>query len=422
MISDRMNNPFVDFNEKSSFLTGNLSDLGGSFIPESLPHREEQILQMAKLLGSLMRNGRPSNIVVYGRTGTGKTSTTRHVMRMLTDATNGYVRICYINCQINDSQYSVLVTLVNLFSADSEENIPLSGWPLDRIYSELVSRIKRSSRPLLVVLDEIDRMIAKSGSDSLYVILKLGDDVDGQSCSIIGITNDTSFSERLDSRVRSRLNQESMLLPPYNASELKDILSYRTKGILREGSLEESALNLCAAIAAREHGDARKALDLLRVAIDITIRNSSLVITDKEVIAARERLEIDILRETVKSLPLHTQIVLLSCVVTQEVTRRPSFTGEISRNYSEICQELGSSPLSNRRVSDLISDLDDIGLISTRIQSMGRNGRSKLIQLEENGDQLKKYLMEVDSLSSFVGAGLGKQSRLNLGNDNDPAN
>ena len=417
MLPDFMANPFININEGSGILVGNLSSLGGAFIPDNLPHREEEISQMSRLLGSLMRNTRPSNIMVYGRTGTGKTSTTRYVVKMLTEATRGSVMVSYINCQIYDSQYSILITLVNFFSRSEEEHIPLSGWPMDRIYAELVRRMQESGKFLLIILDEIDKLVAKGGSDSLYVILKLADDTSAPCSSIIGITNNTSFTESLDARVRSRLNQESLLFPPYDANELKDILAYRTNGLLKEGVLEESAMNLCAAIGAREHGDARKALDLLRIAIDISVRDSKEKVTEVEVISARDRLEVDILRESIRSLPLHSKILLLSCVVTQEMGQRPTLTGEIFENYCNICAELGYQSLSSRRIGDMLSDLDDTGLISSKIQSMGRYGRSRLIQLAENGELLKKYLLEEDALSSFRGRKLGRQVRFKIGDE-----
>ncbi|WP_276968716.1 Cdc6/Cdc18 family protein, partial [Metallibacterium scheffleri] len=160
-------------------------------------------------------------------------------------------------------------------SISDVDSIPLSGWPLDRVYSELNTRIEKSKRYIVIILDEIDKLVEKNGGDSLYVILKAADESKNSKTSIIGITNDTSFTEKLDSRVKSRLNQESIIFPPYNASELKDILEPRVKDIIKENSIEEAAINLCAAIGAQEHGDARKAIDLMRIAIELAIRENS---------------------------------------------------------------------------------------------------------------------------------------------------
>ncbi|MFG1519043.1 MAG: ORC1-type DNA replication protein [Thermoplasmataceae archaeon] len=405
-----MANPFLNLKKDNPILIGDLSSLGVSFVPGNLPHREKEIEQLTSLLGSLMRGSRPSNIMLYGKTGTGKTSTARYVASMLLEASGDKNSVAYINCQIFDSPYSILVSIVQSIGGDGEQ-IPPMGWPLDRIYSELLKRLKLMNKNIIIILDEIDKLTEKNGGDSLYVILKMCEDSPFPFVSIIGITNNTNFVQELDSRVSSRLGQESIMFNPYNASELRDILKFRTQSVVKDQVLEDSAINLCAAIGAQEHGDARKALDLMRIAIDITIRENKEKVTEAEVNKAREKLETDLLKESVNGLPLHSKIVLLSTVVTQEMDKRPMFSGEIYENYRNICSELGFSPLTSRRVSDIVSDLDDNGLIITRIKSMGRHGRTRLIQVPENNGRIKQYILEDESLESFRGTGMGKQSR-----------
>jgi len=410
MNSDLMANPFLNLKKDNPILIGDLSSLGISFVPGNLPHREKEIEQLTSLLGSLMRGSRPSNIMLYGKTGTGKTSTARYVASMLLEASGDKNCVAYINCQIFDSPYSILVSIVQSIGGDGEQ-IPPMGWPLDRIYSELLKRLKLMNKNIIIILDEIDKLTEKNGGDSLYVILKICEDSPSPFVSIIGITNNTNFVQELDSRVSSRLGQENIMFNPYNASELRDILKFRTQSVVKDQVIEDSAINLCAAIGAQEHGDARKALDLMRIAIDITIRENKEKVTEAEVNKAREKLETDLLKESVNGLPLHSKIVLLSTVVTQEMDKRPMFSGEIYENYRNICSELGFSPLTSRRVSDIVSDLDDNGLIITRIKSMGRHGRTRLIQVPENNGRIKQYILEDESLESFRGTGMGKQSR-----------
>lgn len=404
-------NLFSKYSGSSDLLAGDLGRLSGSYVPESFPHRETEIDHIVRILSSIMRNSRPSNILIYGKTGTGKTSTTQYVTKMLSEAAGDKVRICFVNCQVHDSPYSILTTLVNELSEGKDDQIPPMGWPLDRIYSELISRINRREGYYLLVLDEIDRLIRKNGGDSLYVLLKVIDDSIDSRTSLIGITNDANILDGLEPRIRSRMNQESILFSPYNASDLRDIISFRLRGVVKDGIVQDSAINLCAALGAQEHGDARKALDLMRISIEIAMRENRKSITDKEIYEARDRFEMDVVKEAIKTLPLQSKIVLLSAVVTQELSSKLMITGEIYDNYRNICNELGFMSLTSRRVSDILSELEDFGLLSATTKSMGRYGRTRFIRVMGQLDLFKKHLLEDENLSLFQGSKIIRQSR-----------
>lgn len=408
-----MTNPFLKYTEAEAARDCNLEVLSNSFVPESFPHREDQLDQMVKTLSSISRNSRPSNLLLYGKSGTGKTSVAKKVSSLLVEA-YGSVRVIYINCQINDTAYSILVAAANELTPPDKPKIPVSGWTLDRIYAELLSNVDRSGSYVVVILDEIDKLVQKNGGDSLYVILKLSDDAEHARTSIIGITNYTSFLEELDARVRSRLNQESVVFPSYNASELRDILMERLVAGRAGHLVDDSGLSLCAAIGAREHGDARKAIDLMRIAIEIGLREGKSQVTETEVYRARDKYEMNILRESINGLPMHSKIILLSAVVTQDQSKSPMITGEIYENYKRICEELNIVSLSLRRASDLISDLDDLGLIISTTRSLGRYGRTRLIKVPDQGGSMKKYLLEDENLSTFKEIKFAKQHRLKM--------
>ncbi len=388
-------------------IKADLSMLEENYIPDEFPHREKQIESMVTVLSSIIRNSRPSNIIIYGKTGTGKTSTAKYVTKMLTDATSS-VKVLYVNCEIYDSPYSILVYISNELQG---EKVPELGWPLDRIYREIVERLSASGKFLIIVLDEMDRLIKKSGGDSLYVLLKLISDVNDVKASLIGITNDTTLLENIDSRIKSRLNQESIIFPPYNAPEIKDIITSRLEKVMDFNIIDETAINLCAAIGAQEHGDARKALELIRISIEIAIRNGKEKVSEREVYEAREKYEMNVLREAINTLPLQSKIVLLSAIITQEIEPNTTVTGEIYENYRSICSELGFSPLTPRRISDLLTELADYGLIIINDKNMGKYGRTRSISVTRELGSMKKYLIEDENLSMFNGSKITKQAR-----------
>ncbi len=410
-----MSNPFLKYTSADIAHDSNLEVLSNSFIPDSFPHRGEQMEQMVKTLSSISRNTRPSNLLLYGKSGTGKTSVAKKVTFLLKEAYPS-VKVVYVNCQINDSPYSILISAANVLIPEDKPKIPVSGWTLDRIYAELLSNIERLESHTVLILDEIDKLVQKNGGDSLYVILKLSDDAIKAKTSIIGITNYTSFLDGLDARVRSRLNQESVIFPSYNASQLRDILMERLSLGNVLNLVDDSGVNLCAAIGAREHGDARKAIDLMRIAIETGLRNNDHTkkITEAEVYKARDKYEMNVLKESIKGLPMHSKILLLSAVVTQDQSRNLMITGEIYENYRRICDELNIQSLTSRRVSDLLSDLDDLGLIISVKRSLGRYGRTRLIKVPDNDGNIKKYLLEDENLCTFKGIKFVKQHRLKM--------
>ncbi len=403
-----MDNPFIKYNKMNDYVTGDLKKLSSSYIPDNFPHREVQIESIAKVMSSIMNGGISSNLLLYGKSGSGKTSSVLYVTGMLKEALAGHINIMYINCEIYDSQYSILVYLTNAIKT-GDPPIPVLGLPQDKIYFELVNRLVKSGNYTVIILDEIDKLLQKNGSDALYVLLKLMTD---SQTSFIGITNDASFVTGLDARVQSRLNQESIIFPPYNAMELRDILKFRVSGIIRDRYIEEAAINLCAALGAQEHGDARKSIDLLRIAIDAALRDDKNSVTIDDVYSARDRFEMNVLRESIKTLPIHSKMVLLSASLTQETDEDLSVTGEIYENYRNICSELGFQPLTMRRISDLLSDLEDIGLLTTNTRSLGRYGRMKFIRVMGSISSIKGYILEDRAFLNFQGSKIVRQSKL----------
>ena len=234
-------------------------------------------------------------------------------------------------------------------------------------------------RICLVVLDEIDRFIYKSGDDTLYRLTKVNDELENAKLCIIGISNDMKFTELLDPRVRSRLSDEKLVFPPYDAEQLKDILTQRADLAFEEGVISPNVIPLCAAVEANEQGDARRALDLLRVAAEIAERNRDEKVTEQHVYKAKNKIELDCVIEAVRTLPMQSKLILLGILMNEEIGQSKLTTGDVYATYKVLCRKTGLSMVTQRRVTDLISELDMMGIISARVKSLGRAGRTKEI-------------------------------------------
>ncbi len=401
---------------KVSLFKGPRDALYPDYLPDYLPHREKEIDRLAEILVSALEGEKPSNILIFGKTGTGKTAVVRYVGKELGRAEKVYgkkkISYIYMNCETVDTPYSVLQNLGNQFMEDGDNPIPFTGWPMDKVYSTVKERINRWGGIVILVLDEIDKIVVKNGDDILYQLLLMDSEMENSSLSIIGISNELKFTELLDPRVRSRLTQEKMIFSPYNAYQLQDILQERVKMAVKDGVVGEDVIRTCAAIAAQEHGDARRAIDLLRISIELAEREGATEVTERHVYLAKNKIEMDCIAEAVRTLPIHSKLVLLAVVLNEEVGNKHLTTGDLYHIYSILCKRIGMTPLTLRRISDLISEMDMLGLINTQIKSFGRYGRTKIVELALPYMEVKNLIMEEELFVDLQGVKLASQQRL----------
>ena len=373
-----------------------------SYLPEKLPHREKQIDQLAQILVTALRGARPSNVLIFGKTGTGKTAVVKYLETQLRKVDpSGKVIYVYMNCEIVDTPYGVLQSVGNRFIEDLKDRIPFTGLSTDRVYSMLLEKLDEERRVVILVLDEIDKIVLKNGDDILYQLAKINEDLKQARISIIGISNDLKFTDLLDPRVRSRLSDEKMVFAPYNADELRDILTHRAEIAFPPGVVDDGVLSLIAALAAAEHGDARRAIDLLRVSAEIAERTGSSTVTEAHVHRAKNKIEMDTITEAVKQLPSQSKLVLLAALLNEEKGATKMTTGELYSRYRELAVRTGLPPLTQRRVTDLIDELDMLGLVNARVKSYGRGGRTKEIMCSVPPVDVRRVLDNDETLADL---------------------
>ncbi len=382
-----------------------------TYTPSELPHRSEQIKGLASILVPALRGETPSNVLIYGKTGTGKTAVAKYVGKELEEASLGDMKctVIYINCEVVDTQYRILAHLARHF----DKEIPMTGWPTDQVYAEFRNAVDAEKQVVVIMLDEVDKLVRK-GDDVLYNLSRINSDLLRSKVSIIGVSNDLKFTEFLDPRVKSSLGEDEIIFPPYNAEQIRDILEQRASLSFNSGVLQESVIPLCAAFAAQEHGDARKALDLLRISGELAERARSAIVAEDHVRSAREKIEQDRVEEVIKTLPTQSKLVLYSIVLLEEQGTRNITTSAVYNMYKQLCPLVETDFLTHRRITDLIAELDMLGILHTIVISKGRYGRTKEITLSVYSGKLKATLQQDYRLKVLGSVNVPQQARLSL--------
>ena len=367
--------------------------LTSQFTPDTIPHRGKQINQIGMILAPVLRGEKPSNVFIYGKTGTGKSLCAQHTASKLLEAArknnSDNIKVICVNCKmskVSDTEYRMLSRLIFSFGVE----VPFTGLPTNQLYHKFYELLDAKKQHVILVLDEIDALVNKIGDGVLYNLTRVNQDLKNSKLTIIGISNNIAFINDLDPRVKSSLSEEEIVFPPYNANELRDILTERVGFAFNDGVVSPSVIAKCSALAAQEHGDARKALDLLRVAGETAERAGGNRVCEEHVDLAEKRLDTDKTTEIIRNQPKQSQCVLIAILKLSKKWQQKIQTGDIYDVYADICRGNNLKPLTQRRVSDLISELDMFGIVNAKVISKGRYGRTREIKVDLPSEAIGK--------------------------------
>jgi len=386
-----------EFTRDTIFLNRNM--VTPHYTPQELPFREAFIEEISGMLSKTLKGQKADNLFIYGKTGTGKTSVTKHVMQQLLEfaaSKNIQVTGNYVNCRNHNSKYRILIKIVK--DLYPEENF--LGFSAAFVYEKMLD-YARKGKQVVIVLDEIDKV--KDLDDLIYGLTRSNDELEKGSISIIGISNNLMFKERLDPRTKSSLCEHEMIFPPYNAQELVKILEKRVKIAFKPQTVDSSAINLASAIAAQESGDARTAVMLLLRAGEIADRKDLEKVTDEEVKKAKKHVETDIIFSLISTLPEQQQLVLYAIAalslnkkplqkITGETEKGVLFSGEIYDEYLRIAKKFKETTISSRWYRQYINELEMHGLIISTNSGRGIRGQTRLIKLGFDATKIKNLI------------------------------
>lgn len=402
-MDDDILNTIFDSAIKNKNIIKNRQVLTIDYVPDKLLFRTKESTAIAQSLSVILKKGRPSNLLIFGKPGTGKTAVVKNVIEHLYKKTNELdinLKVPFINAKNSNTPYKILYEIAELLGINKEGKMQVyfTGLSMSEATDRILDFIRRRSIKVVIVIDEIDSLVNRKGDDILYNFTRANERISSdQFISLVGISNSLTFKDKLDPRVKSSLSEEELVFNPYTIEQLKQILIDRCKLAFYDNVIPIGVINLCAAIAGRETGDARKAIDLLRVAAEIAERSMTLKISEDHIRSAQQKIDSDTNYEILRNSTLHTKLVILSIIKSKNGS-----TGEIYTIYQYFCSKIEQEPLTQRRMTQIVGELDQLGLITTNIVNQGRYGRTQRIKLHIHISSVKQAIKNDPVLSPFI--------------------
>jgi cell division control protein 6 len=380
----------LDAAEKGITLIKNRDILHFTYMPDTIFHRDSEQELVTQSLMPILKQSRPSNLLVYGKPGTGKTLVVKKILSKIQTRvakSNFPIKLVYVNSKEETTLYQLLVSFGRQLGLDEKE-LPSTGLAISEVFKRLLRTIDKNHLNAVFVIDEIDYLadlVRKTGKDILYQLTRANERLIKGSLTFVGISNDLTFKERLDPRVLSTLGEEEIVFTTYSVEQIRKILEGRIEQAFIPGAVEDSALNLCSAMAGREHGDARRAIDLLRVAGEIAEREQKKSINEEHIRMAAKKIEENKEVTSLQSFPLHEKLLIIAAMKTSELS-----TGEIYAVYKSLCKAVRQQELTQRRVTQMLSEIELSGIISGRIVYQGIHGNTKKYRLTIPSETIKE--------------------------------
>ncbi|MHC3438973.1 Cdc6/Cdc18 family protein [Natrialbaceae archaeon A-gly3] len=362
--------------------------------------RDDEIEAVAAELRPIVRSDPPNNVMIYGKTGTGKSLVARHVTERArrAAAANGVsVGAVYVDCAQHNTQTRVARTVTRSLNETEQTDfdIPRAGIGSGEYYDYLWDILNIAYDSVIIVLDEVDRL----EDDDILMQLSRARESGKADChlGVIAVSNKIEYRDQLNERVKSSLREEEFVFQPYDANQLREIMIHR-RDAFYEGVLSDDVIPLAAALAAQEHGDARKAIEILRHAGELAEREDADTVTENHIRDAQEWAEVDRFEELLRGSTTQVKFILYSlALLTKENPNEDGFsTSRIYNRYKETASKVDTKILSEHRVYELLKEQAFLGVVESTRTGGGRGEGSYLEHrlVQDTGIVLKSVLRD----------------------------
>ena len=370
--------------------------------------RDTEIESVAEEIGAVVRDDPPNNVMIYGKTGTGKSLVSRHVAdraRAAARSNSVECTVVYIDCSEADTETRVTRQIATTLKQETpyEQRIPLRGVGTMEYYQHIWKTLDTHLDSILLILDEIDKLT----DSNVLMQLSRAREAGKTDCyiGVIGISNKIQYKEQLDERIDSSFGHRELFFHPYDAEQLQEIMRNRTDAF-QPGVLGAGTIELCAALAAKKHGDARKAIEILKEAGELARRNGDAKITDEHISQAQNVAEINRIEELTSGGTIHAKLALYSLaslVITE--SKESHSTREVYERYGQMCELAGYDSVTENGLYKQLKEQAFLGVIESTKTGGGRSQGSYLLhRLVTDPEHIVKAVhrdASLDALPSF---------------------
>lgn len=346
-----------------------------SAVPNTLPCREDEFAEIAGHLEAAIEEGTGTCIYISGVPGTGKTATVHEVIRYLQEKAEDDEMEAFDFVEINGMKVTDPTQAYSLLWEALFEEKVTSSHALTLLEKHF-STPSTKRKAYVVLMDELDVLVTKKQT-VMYNFFNWPN-LAHSRLIVVAVANTMDLPERmLTNKVSSRLGLTRINFQPYTHQQLRRIVQSRLEGIK---AFEADAVELASRKVGAVSGDARRALDICRRAVEIVELGQKQNSADGEdgMTLVSTRAINQAIREMfssssvmfVRSASLHQKLFLAVLVAVLKKTGTGEATfGQVTRLHLQHCQLSGIRPLTNE---DLISVCASLGM-------------SRAILVEQNG-------------------------------------
>lgn len=341
--------------------------------PSQVIGREDKAKELVRFLAGYKQGLVVPFISVFGRSGSGKSIVTKFVCENLEGISHRFV-----NLRKAKTVFGCANLILGELGQPSLKSAQGINMAIEKIGNAIEAVIKKEKSKLFVlVLDEFDVIFYdKRGkpSDFIYKLLVMEEKLREKEnmVTLIAISNNVVADYEIDDRIRSRIGSSEVFFNAYSKKDVLDILNDRARKTFSK-TIHHAVIEYCADQSSAEHGDARRAIELLRVAAEIASSKSETV-EKKHVDMAAEQLQKDRVGLVLSTASYHFRLVAGAIAKNTHITRDAwHSTSILYDRYCELVQK-GTRPLTYRRVSELLTELENTGLAVSQTSSKGRLG------------------------------------------------